>query len=649
MWWVYAANASTLVPSLLALAETLGAGTGQVKAALAGRLDPSDVLWQQLEMRSGWLLVFDNADDPAALAVSGRVVRDGNGWLRPSEAGTVLVTSRDRNASRWGTHVVMHKVSWLRDEDGARVLLDLAPHCGSAAQAQRLSSRMGGLPLALHHVGSYLSSPFAPAESFAEFGEMVNERFSTVMTDTAHGGETVTVTETWEHSLQQLARQGVPQARSLLGVLARFAPGVPLPAHLLRELVLSGAYPQHPTDSVRNALQALHDIGLLEVHDAGSSAPQARARVVVLHPLVAEVFRRRTDCFPSTAPGIGVTTAVRIAQNALATAACGDPEDARDWPNFAQLTVHIEELATLTAAGESCAHAFRNQVLTQCRYLYAAGHYSRARDLADRSLVYWQTHLPEDHPDVQNAQNRLGAALTKLNENARARDLFEDVLEKRIRTLAEDDPATLSVRNNLAVAFKGMGDYETARSLLLDLRRRQISVVGAEDLLTLRTENNLASVHILLGEFEEASDLLAHVLEKRRSLLGPQHPETLGTAYYLGRALHGLARYEEAHRSLLDALKDYGRVLGTEHPETMVVARDLARVIWDIGDQDSAIALLTEVSDRQGPLLGQEHPDSRGSERLLAEWTGRNAKAGTKTGKTQTSPSDQDHRPTSPF
>jgi hypothetical protein len=53
---------------LLGLAGELGASRGQVEEALAGRLNPSDVLWQQLENTTGWMLVLDNADNPAALA-----------------------------------------------------------------------------------------------------------------------------------------------------------------------------------------------------------------------------------------------------------------------------------------------------------------------------------------------------------------------------------------------------------------------------------------------------------------------------------------------------------------------------------------------------------------------------------------------------
>jgi len=67
-WWVPAADAVSVTQFLLGLAGELGASRGQVEEALAGRLNPSDVLWQQLENTTGWMLVLDNADNPAALA-----------------------------------------------------------------------------------------------------------------------------------------------------------------------------------------------------------------------------------------------------------------------------------------------------------------------------------------------------------------------------------------------------------------------------------------------------------------------------------------------------------------------------------------------------------------------------------------------------
>jgi hypothetical protein len=180
-WWVAVADPVSVASELLGLARKLGAPDGEVAEALAGRVNPSDVLWPCLEAVPGWVLVLDNADDPALLAVAGRRAGEAAGWLRPTLAGLVLVTSRSGNAQAWGPMARVHRVGPLDATDGAQALLDLAPGAGAVRQAAALSSRLGGLPLALHQAGSYLASPFAAQRTFEAYGQILEERFAELL------------------------------------------------------------------------------------------------------------------------------------------------------------------------------------------------------------------------------------------------------------------------------------------------------------------------------------------------------------------------------------------------------------------------------------------------------------------------------------
>lgn len=154
---------------------------GAVEAARAGRADPSDVLWGRLEAHRGWMLVIDNADDLQALEVAGRPARDGNGWVRGSRAGLVVVTSRDGDMRHWGRGAELHPVGWLSDADGGRLLLDLAPQAGDRAEAEALSARLGGLALALHHAGSHLGSLFSAEQGFAGYRAALETGFAALL------------------------------------------------------------------------------------------------------------------------------------------------------------------------------------------------------------------------------------------------------------------------------------------------------------------------------------------------------------------------------------------------------------------------------------------------------------------------------------
>jgi NB-ARC domain len=239
VWWVSAGDAVSMTQLLLGLAEELGASHRQVEEALAGRLNPSDVLWSKLQDARRWTLILDNADDPAALAVGGRPVNSGSGWLRPADSGSILVTSRMSDLQIWGPVAHVHRLEPLDEIAGAQVLLDLAPHAGSHASAQNLAAQLGGLPLALHQAGSYLASAFASAVTIDLYQQALNVRFSELM---GRGTEDrVRVTATWELSLDALAGQGVEQARTLLRVLACFASAIAVPPALLTEVERPGS------------------------------------------------------------------------------------------------------------------------------------------------------------------------------------------------------------------------------------------------------------------------------------------------------------------------------------------------------------------------------------------------------------------------
>ena len=117
-------------------------------------------------------------------------VRDGAGWIRPTKAGLVVVTSRLADLRDWGRHAEVHTVGWLSAADGAQILADLAPAAGPLSEAMALAERLGGLPLALHHAGLALASDFAPEHTFAGYSAALQNRFGELM---GHGAQQLVV------------------------------------------------------------------------------------------------------------------------------------------------------------------------------------------------------------------------------------------------------------------------------------------------------------------------------------------------------------------------------------------------------------------------------------------------------------------------
>ena len=127
------------------------------------------------------------------------------------------MTSRDGSSSAWGRHARIVHIDPLEEGDGARVLLDRAPRAGTEPEARDLARRLGGLPLALHLAGSYLSSEAALLRSFREYLLALDDlgsrhRLLTSRPDLdAPADKRQILVRTWELSLDTLSRNGTPR------------------------------------------------------------------------------------------------------------------------------------------------------------------------------------------------------------------------------------------------------------------------------------------------------------------------------------------------------------------------------------------------------------------------------------------------------
>jgi hypothetical protein len=118
VWWIPAEQAALIGEQVAALAGQLGCtGPG------AGLAEARQAVLGELRRRDRWLLVFDNAEDPADLAP----------WL-PGGAGHVLITSRAR---RWAEIAVPVEVDVLARAEAAAMLRDRVPRPAAAACSAR--------------------------------------------------------------------------------------------------------------------------------------------------------------------------------------------------------------------------------------------------------------------------------------------------------------------------------------------------------------------------------------------------------------------------------------------------------------------------------------------------------------------------------
>jgi tetratricopeptide (TPR) repeat protein len=623
VWWVSAADASSLVAGLVTVARLLGATDADLRALANQAGDGPDRLWALLDRASpGWLLVLDNADQPDVLAARAALVADGTGWARAHRGGLVLVTSRQAERETWGRRAQIRRLTTLSEPEAARVLLDLAPAAGNETRAGSLGRRLGGLPLALHLAGTYLSSGISRWSSFAEYQraldlEQAGARLLAPDPDVDGAGDPrATVMRTWELSLDDLARLGLPHARAVLRLLSCFAPAVPIPLELLDPALmvdLLAATPAEPGEETgRRVEQALRGLARLGLVDA-----VAGRRAVLVHPVIADTNRAHllTPATSSPDPAIVWRTAARLLASAIGPL---DWVRAKDWPRVCGLIPHLRVLLRASNARLDGEHLA--SLIEACRRVILAYGWGGARpDAAEllQSAPWHASELGEDQSAILVGRHRHAFVIGRPDRWAEAESMFRDVYEARRRSLGDDHPETLVARHNLA----RMVIYQDAKEAEADLRevlaaQRRVYGDSHPDVLVARA--NVALAMAKQGRWPEVEATFRAVLDAERRLLPDDHPAMLIACHHIAWAIANQGRWPEAEATFRSVLEAKRRVFGDGYSSTLATRHELAWTVAEQGRWTEAEAGFRELLYAKRRALGDDHPDTLATRHNLA-------------------------------
>jgi tetratricopeptide (TPR) repeat protein len=545
-WWVNAEQAGLIGDQFAALGAALGcvqlgAGTGAVRAAVLA----------DLHQRGRWLLVFDNAENPA----------DVRPWL-PGGAGHVLITSRERT---WGEIGAPVEVDVLARAESVAILQDRVAGLG-APEADRLAAALGDLPLAVAQAAGFMTETGMPA---AVYLDLLRTQAGTLL-DQAPPGSSYSRALATATRLTADRLDGEDPAAAQLASLCAFLAAEPVPEDLFTSApsVLPGELAARAADPLawRQTL----------AHLARQSLARIDQRGLVMHRLTQAILRDRL-----TSEQAAATRA--CAEAILAAADPGDPANPVTWPRWAQLMPHLLA-ADLAATGSP---GLRWMACNACWYLLARGDTRTAHAVATDLRQHWRDRLGEDHENMQATARYLAWAFQDMGRYAEARDLDEDTLARRRRVLGEDHLETLRSATGLAIALRSLGEDQAARELDEDTLARYRRVLGEDHPDTLISAGNLAVDLRALGEHQAARELDEDTLARRRRVLGEDHPHTLTSANNFAIVLGALGEHQAARDLHQDTLARRRRVLGEDHPDALISANNLAadlRALGEAGD-----------------------------------------------------------------
>ena len=587
-WWVNSEHSELIGDQFAALGSALrctepGTETEVVRA----------VVLAELRERDRWLMVFDNAENPADIAR----------WL-PGRGGHVLITSRERN---WAEVAALVEVDVLARAESV-AFLEARVTGLTRAEANRLAAELGDLPLAMAQAEGFMAETGMPADQYLN---LLRTRAGQLLAQGAPGFYPSTLAVVTGLIADRLAVQD--PAAADLAILCAFLAPEPIPEELFTGAI--GELPRELAVVASDPLAWRQTLAQL----ARQSLARIDHRGVQMHRLTQAILRDRLT--PGQAAASLVQTAAydqidddrapewaKRALDLVAAILPPAPEAYQSWPMYAKLAPHIEAITERISRPPVLAQKI-SALKSLGIYLSASGQLRAAQTTFERVLAVSQAANGPWHPEVAKAFGNLGAVQMRRGELREARSNIEHARAIFEASYGPDHP-------EVAKAFGNLG---TVQMWLGELRRARLSIEHALAIFeasydphhseVAKTFANLGIVQMRLGELREARSNIEHALAISEAVYGRDHPEVAKVLINLGAVQLRLGEVEAARAGLERALAISEAVYGPGHPEVASALVGLGAVQLRLGEVEAARVGLERALAISEAVYGPDHAE----------------------------------------
>lgn len=582
IFWVNADEIDKLSGDFDRLAATLILDSKVSSSPVANR--EAVKLW--LQNNDGWLLVFDNADKPDVLK---------DFWPSRHCRGCIIITSRDSSASKWATPsdgIEVAEVTCLRDDDGAMLLMSRIPEEMRDLEAsKKISHRLGGLPLAIAHIASYINKDLVT--SLIEFLDDYDKLENSVVGKHAAGYATLgyqrSLSTAWKISMDALS----PQARKLIDAMSLLDP-TEIPIRLLQ-----------PTSTLENQEAVLELIESSLVHKNTASLNGGGATLII-HRLVQDACRR-----PWSPEQWQVVFDQSVAQvSRVFPRQINGASMVRFYPDCKMYDSHVASLARHFKSSLDTPHPLTGslefaEMLAHCGWF----HYERMQFQTSTFVLNLAADILANAVGrdqqlmlalVLNNLHLVDVHYSRLDDGERG---IRKVVELRERWLKQHEFAIQELGNaysNYAnILRKRNRVAETEDHFLKALQIREKGA-GATDELLHNTLYNYGSWMLEMGRVEEAQAFLTRALNMSNQ---EKFSIYLYTVYCVARLEYMSGKFTKALELHKRCLKERIEIEGWEHLLTGVSLHKVGSMLLDLGDEADGITHLRKAlhAFRQSP------------------------------------------------
>ena len=547
-------------------------------------------------MRTQWLLIIDNVDDPEIRL---------DDYIPEGERGHVLITTRIPSNKVYGTVGPQYlRFGGLEDEDGNILLLKAAskPIPGdlrSQGFATSITKSLGSLPLALLHAGKAIMKRLCTLENYLQYHRIEKQKVREARNLRGfQKGDNIymNVYSSFEINFRGLQNKETTEAQDAIELLQMFS-------FFHRENIRWDFLTKIATNPMIELEEQKKDQAGKKTIVAPTNIRTWKdtCKAVILGvagliykertpPLLPRLFR---DCNHFEQVGEFRLLAALNELTQLSLITFNEVNDsysmhpvvhtwARERPEFSA----IEQAVWCQAAAAA---------LAQCILLPPLGN-GEADEILRSQLFPHIDHIRERQKEIDE---RIMEA-----QKSRRTTLF---LSRSYMSRTQ-----ISQLARFSRVYAQSGHWDKARELQVTVKDFCSEMLGEEHPSTLKVKLALAGTNWQLSRGNEAAELQDQVLRVYSTSLGEDHPHTLKVMDVLGVSRWQQGRYTDSEKLHERALKGMIKVLGRDHEDTLKAMDNLGRAHGTYWRTEKAKELHSEAvaGMRKNEKLGPTHLDT---------------------------------------